>query len=113
MPRAEPWASYVDLITAGQELEVAIHAGTAVDAYWSCRRASEQLRHAGDYLRDYGDLTLANEVYQASQQAYSLGVQALSLPAGQLKAYQSGMIYPFQGVIGDLAGRIRRLGGGF
>jgi len=105
--RPEPFASHVDVLTAAQYIERAIHARTAhAAAYW-LRRARAQVLHARDYWRTAGQPTLAAWSDEVAARLGGLAATASGLRPAGLAGWQSGVLYPFQGYMAtlDRAGR--------
>jgi hypothetical protein len=113
--RPEPWASMVDIITASQALEVAIHANTYRELQTALSEANKQLGYAKNYLSDAAKaypvqsqtyLSLANATNQAMIQLDQI---AMGVPRNNFSSYQSGTIYAFQGTMSSLYSQISRL----
>jgi hypothetical protein len=112
----EPWASTVDIITASQYVEEAIHA-------CDCKRTERNLSHAYKYLK-YAHVYLesASTIYSAQSAVYqNLALQLITamselkhikkhIPKSKhLKQYQQSVIYNYQGVLSSLYKQISAL----
>jgi len=103
----EPWASYVDLVTASQALEEAIHAASPAEAAAALLRAADQVRHAADYQAAAGQAARATGLRQWAQQLAVLAAQVRRWPPAVLRQQQPTTLYSLQGV---MAGWVRALG---
>ena len=105
----EPWASAVNVITASQYLESAIHANNCKHVKQYLCKAIKHLVYAKKYL------SLAANTYSGqSQQQYCYLADQVGIAIGQLKhikdnipnkhlkEYQSTVIYNFQGTLSSL-----------
>ena len=106
----EPFASEVDVWTAAQHLERAIHAPSASAARFWLLRAEAQIDHAAVYQQTYGQIPLADRARQVAsalhQLAHATGLQS----AQALPVWQAGPLYAFQGVLSALATALQRGG---
>jgi hypothetical protein len=101
MAAPEPFASMVDVLTAAQAVERAIHAPSALVAAAALTQARAQVLHAAGYLQLAGLEALRR---QALDLAADLVVLRAGLPRRGLAAYQNGPIYAFQGKLAALYG---------
>jgi len=104
----------VDILSASQALEAAIHASTPADAAHALGVVAAELGWAQNYLvaaaQAYGPqpwARLADHVGVLQQQASAWATQAQGLSADALPAFQQQTLYPFQGALGQLADTLR------
>jgi hypothetical protein len=107
----EPFASAVDEITAGQLVELAIHAHGGSEASRRLAEAADWVQHASDYfavgVREGGAYSseyahLRRLADSAVKGLKDLSGRALGLEGADLKAFQAGPVYDFQGELGYL-----------
>ncbi len=92
----EPFASHVDILTAAQAIEVAIHANDSGQAVVAIDQALGQIYNAWKYLRDGGYVDLAASASGVWHMLSGLRAQA---QGPGLQAFLSGPLYDFQGVL--------------
>jgi len=98
--KPEPFASLTDISVAGQLMELAIHADSASDTRRYILEAKDWLGHARTYFDTGGYSALSADTASAMSQLDSLALQSLSTQ--DLAAFQSQILYDFQGVLGRL-----------
>lgn len=104
----EPFASMIDVLTAAQEMEKAIHAKNKNSTEKYLRRAKTYLQYAHDYLETYHSPEAAT-VSQVINQLNELISQTGNIPSAKLGTFQQQEIYGFQGVLSALYARISSL----
>jgi hypothetical protein len=105
----EPWASHIDLLSASQALEVAIHAADPVAAATAVSSAATQVANAYGYLRDAGYATQAGYLAEALAQLQRLAADTRGQSPQSLPHWQQAGLYPFQGVIAWLDSQVMAL----
>jgi len=106
----EPFASHIDVLTAAQALEVAIHAAGAGEAAMAIDQALTQVYNAWKYLQDGGYADLAGSTSEVWHALNSLRAQVVSLPNDRLRAFLGGPLYGFQGTLRWLDQQLIALG---
>lgn len=108
----EPWASFVDIITASQKLEDAIHAKSYEKIQSYLRKVDKYLKYAQDYFIEgsqiYPDLQegYENLVNQVTSARGTLENLAKKVPKENFSQYQKTNLYDYQGVLGNLSKQI-------
>lgn len=103
----EPWASWIDVVTAAQALETAIHAPSARVAAHALRMVQLQCTHAAAYQQAAGRATQAQQAAMVAAEAGRLATATARTPAAQLPPWQASTLYAFQGVLRALAGAVQ------
>ena len=99
----EPYASTIDVTTAAQHLERAIHAPTPWATRFWILRATGQLLHAEAYQQHVGNARMVRRIGQAVDALHAMAATAGAVAPGSLVGWQNGPLYNFQGVLGALA----------
>jgi hypothetical protein len=104
----EPWASWIDLVTASQSLERAIHAATPHDASLALRAAASQVRFAAAYQETAHRPAVAAQLRALAQRLQQYAAQAATLSTADLPRWQQGPWYRFQGELAAAAVKVRQ-----
>ncbi len=103
MTRPEPVASWTDYVTALQKEEDAIHAATGADTANSILAAVDYLDYAANYWDAAKNALLAAQTRTAAAQLRIYAERASKITStADLHKFQTGVLYPFQGQLGDL-----------
>jgi len=114
----EPFASMVDIITAAQYIEAAIHASSGEEASKDLQLASDQMLHAKAYFDTASSINnlykivysrLSAQAGSLSQELITMSNNVKNMEGTQLANYQAGTIYPFQGKVRLLYFRVQKL----
>lgn len=98
----EPFASMIDIITAAQYLEKAIHDPTIPMMMSHLNRVTTNLSYARDYFQGIHDMTMVNRIQSVINAVEGFKSTANTLKKSQLTNFQKVTLYGFQGVIGAL-----------
>lgn len=89
----EPFASTVDILTAAQHVETAIHTRTGAIAAAQLRLAAVQLDHASIYFKTYGKPNLSHITAMASNLLSSEAQYGSVLTGKSLATWQQDTLY--------------------
>lgn len=106
----EPFASHVDILTAAQDMETAIHARSGLAAAAAIRAAQAQVVHAAAYLKLAGAPALSAQGAALAKQLATLAAAAAGKSGAALAAYQEQTLYAFQGNLRAFNAAVRALG---
>ena len=106
----EPFASHVDILTAAQDMETAIHARSGLAAAAAIRSAQAQVLHAAAYLKLAGAPALSAQGAALAKQLAALAAAAAGKSGSALAAYQGQTLYAFQGQLRAFNASVRALG---
>ena len=111
----EPFASMIDVITAGQYMEAAIHASDANSTLSALTSAQQQLTNARSYFQTALSYACSQPLPRITESVYTdlinysnyliCQIQEFinALPSvSNLQSFQTQVLYPFQGMIGRL-----------
>lgn len=106
----EPFASHVDILTAAQDMETAIHARSGLAAAAAIRSAQAQVLHAAAYLKLAGAPALSAQGAALAKQLAALAAAAAGKSGATLAAFQGQTLYAFQGQLRSFNAAVRALG---
>jgi len=111
----EPFASMIDVITAGQFMESAIHASDVNSTLSALTSAQQQLTNARSYFQTALSYACSQPLPRITESVYTdlinysnyliCKIQEFinALPSvSNLQSFQAQVLYPFQGMIGKL-----------
>lgn len=98
----EPFASMIDIITAAQYLEKAIHDSSIPIMLSHLNSVTTNLSYARDYFQGINDTAMVNRIQSVINAVEGLKTTANKLKKSQLTTFQKVTLYGFQGVIGAL-----------
>ena len=104
----EPWASWIDLVTASQSLERAIHAETPQAASLALRAVAHQVLFAAAYQETAHRPAVAAQLRALAQRLQQYAAQAATLSAADLPRWQQGPWYRFQGELAAAAVKVQQ-----
>ncbi|SPN78843.1 Hypothetical protein BRZCDTV_28 [Brazilian cedratvirus IHUMI] len=98
---AARFSSKIDIITAAQYLEKAIHAKSKDKVVYYLLKARTQLTYAQTHLEDISD-ALAGSSSELIRELDNLTKEAEKVDRKNLKKFQERDLEPFQGLLGAL-----------
>jgi hypothetical protein len=104
----EPFASMIDVLTAAQQVENAIHANDKSETEKYLREAKTFLQYAHAYLETYQSPD-AETVTKVIDQLNELISKTNNIPSAKLGTFQQQELYAFQGVLSSLYSKITSL----
>jgi hypothetical protein len=97
----EPFASMIDVLTAAQKVEDAIHAEDKSETEKYLKEAKAFLQYAHAYLETYHSPE-AETVTKVINQLNELISETSNIPSVKLGTFQQQELYAFQGVLSSL-----------
>lgn len=106
----EPFASLIDVITASQSLEVAIHAKGRGDTLAALNNAQKYLDFAKHYFETANIPTMVARVQNVITELDTLIQKTKQTSSNQFSKFQEQTLYGFMGVLAALYRDIRVIG---